>query len=74
MNLGDKEGKYQPEPHPAIITGVYPPVGSPEDDGKSHIMSADLVIFYKTGQFWMERVPFWTEARPGYWYWPRIEE
>ena len=65
-NLGDRDGKYPPEIQAAIITRV-------RDEGK-----VCLHIFYPTGQFDMDNVPF-TEAKPGsedargHWAWPPRE-
>lgn len=58
-NLGDKDGKYPPEAQAAIITGV-------NSNG-----TVALKIFYKTGVFDMQAVPF--SQKPltrGHWNWP----
>lgn len=57
-NLGDKDGLYPPEIQPAIVTGV-------NDDG-----TCCLKIFYKTGIFDREDVPFSDEPQRGHWSWP----
>lgn len=62
-NLGDRDGKFPPEVQAALITGI-------NQDG-----TVALHIFYKTGQFDMQAVPF-TEAAAGSedargkWAWP----
>ena len=65
-NLGDADGKYPPEAHPAIITGVH----ETNEPGTSGPL-VDLHIFYRTGQFDMEKVPFSPEPMErGHWNWP----
>ncbi len=64
-NLGDKDGKYPPEQQASIVTGVY--AEGPED----HRMRADLHIFYRTGDFLMQAVPFSEEYQRGHWSWPK---
>ncbi|MBU6430542.1 MAG: hypothetical protein KGR26_16105 [Cyanobacteria bacterium REEB65] len=62
-SLGDSEGKYPSEPHPAIITGVNP-------DG-----TVALHVFYKTGGFDMPSVVELQGegALKGKWCWPPRE-
>jgi len=61
-NLGDKEDRYPPEAHPAIITDVY------------NDLYVALHIFYKTGQFDMDSVPYSdTPMNRGHWNWPPRE-
>lgn len=79
-NLGDKDGRYPPEQQAAIITGVYPrgPLAesSPTDPAelenwrKNEETLVDLHIFYRTGQFDMQRVPFSEVYERGHWSWP----
>lgn len=58
-NLGDKDGKYPPEAQAALITGI-------NDDG-----TVSLKIFYRTGIFDMQSVPFSEEPLTrGHWNWP----
>ena len=62
-NLGDRDGKYPPEPQAAIITRVH-----------SETRVA-LHIFYPTGQFDMPDVelssaPAGDEGSRGKWAWP----
>mgnify|MGYP000022203371 CR=1 FL=1 len=61
-NLGDKDGKYPPEQQAAIITRVRgsDPAG----------MNVALHIFYPTGQFDMDNVPFSETYERGHWSWP----
>lgn len=59
-NLGDKDGRYPPEQQAAIVTGVK--------DEKT----VSLHIFYKTGQFDMQDVPFSETYERGHWSWPVI--
>lgn len=79
-NLGDKDGKYPPSVQVAIITGVYtdqfPPKELLESCNKPgdspNCNWVDLKIFYRTGEFFMEKVPFagdMPNAR-GHWNWP----
>lgn len=57
-NLGDKDGKYPPEQQAAIVTRV-------RDGGL-----VALHIFYPTGQFDMDNVPFSESYERGHWSWP----
>lgn len=57
-NLGDKDGKYPPEQQAAIITRVRTDY------------SVALHIFYPTGQFDMDNVPYSEEYQRGHWSWP----
>jgi hypothetical protein len=71
-NLGDKDGRYPPEQQAAIITGVYPrshgDARNADPDGISG--EVDLHIFYRTGQFDMQRVPYSEAYERGHWTWP----
>ncbi len=77
-NLGDAGGKYPPSVQAAIITGVYreaptdesglEPANAPGDAPDA--MLVDLHIFYRTGQFDMQRVPWAFAPTRGYWNWP----
>lgn len=62
-NLGDADGKYPPEQQAAIITKVAV-IGEAGGSGIS------LKIFYPTGQFDMENVPYSEEYQRGHWSWP----
>ena len=64
-NLGDADGRYPPEPQAAIITKA---VDNGLDDENSFDVS--LHIFYTTGQFDMQKVPFSAEYKRGHWSWP----
>jgi hypothetical protein len=70
-NLGDKDGKYPPEQQAAIITKVTSKAGEltnslmPETE-----YSVSLHIFYETGDFFMQDVPFSSEYKRGHWSWP----
>lgn len=57
-NLGDKDGRYPPEQQGAMITRVH------ENDCVS------LTIFYPTGIFQMEKVPYSPTYERGHWTWP----
>lgn len=61
-NLGDSENRYPPEQQAAIVTRVR--------DGDR----VALHIFYPTGQFDMDNVPFSEEYERGHWSWPKREE
>lgn len=61
-NLGDKDGKYPPEQQAAIVTRVH------DND------VVGLHIFYPTGQFDMNEVPFSANYERGHWSWPLIIE
>jgi hypothetical protein len=63
-NLGDKDGRYPPEQQAAIITRVNQ-TGEAGDKDK-----VSLHIFYPTGQFNMEGVPFSETYERGHWSWP----
>lgn len=83
-NLGDKDGKYPPETQAAIITGVYyqaprdteltseiePGASANELGDKPGSMFVDLKVFYRTGFFDMQKVPFSSEPSRGHWGWP----
>jgi hypothetical protein len=58
VNLGDAEGRFKPEPHPAQVVGL-------NDDG-----TVALHILYRTGTFNMDAVPFSPTPKPGHWHWP----
>lgn len=64
MNLGDKDGKYPPETQAALITKVVVPV-----PGDGHPV-VSLAIFYPTGLFFRDNVPFSEEPARGHWSWP----
>lgn len=71
-NLGDKDGRYPPEQQAAIITKVVPAVASveaPQED----CFSVSLHIFYATGDFYMQDVPFSQSYERGHWTWPPRE-
>lgn len=64
-NLGDSDNKYPPEQQAAIITKVFVP---DTGDGESSI---SLKIFYSTGIFDMQNVPYSEEYKRGHWSWPK---
>lgn len=71
-NLGDKDGKYPPETQAALITKVVPTAASieaPQED----CFTVSLHIFYATGQFDMQAVPFSETGERGHWNWPPRE-
>lgn len=59
-NLGDKDGKYPPEQQAAIVTRVRDPLNG----------DVMLHIFYPTGAFDMDNVPYSEEYKRGHWSWP----
>lgn len=67
-NLGDKDGRYPPEQQAALITKV---VTTEKMSGASHAVS--LHIFYATGQFDMQDVPFSEKYERGHWSWPILD-
>ena len=68
MNLGDADGRFPPETQAAIITGVDAAnIGEPVQESRYDV---DLHIFYLTGQFDMQKVPFSPTAKRGHWTWP----
>lgn len=74
-NLGDKDGRYPPEQQAAIITKVSGPGTlaegiSPEEEG----YRVSLTIFYATGMFMMQDVPFSESYERGHWTWPQREQ
>lgn len=56
-NLGDKDGRFPPEQQAAIVTRV-------REDNK-----VALHIFYPTGAFDMDNVPYSEEYKRGHWSW-----
>lgn len=71
-NLGDSDGKYPPEQQAAIITKV---VGVEDPHNHKHECSevcakVSLCIFYSTGSFFMQDVPFSATYKRGCWTWP----
>lgn len=67
-NLGDADGRYPPEAHPAIITKVDKQEA--DNDGTPPV---SLLIFYETGLFQMQHVPFSEEPMVrGHWNWPPL--
>ncbi len=84
-NLGDKDGKYPPEVQSAMVTGVYalPKDAEPSkiyNDMRAvpanqvgavpDSMLVDLRIFYRSGEFIMQKVPFSESPERGHWNWP----
>jgi len=70
-NLGDADGRYPPEAQAAIVTGVHDYDHENADEGVPFV---DLHIFYRTGDFHMQRVPFSeTPMERGHWNWPPRE-
>ena len=83
-NLGDADGRYPPEQQAAVITKVVKrsedALGEIEraldeadpkyldDDERGYDVS--LHIFYTTGSFDMQKVPFSAEYARGHWTWP----
>lgn len=73
--IGDRDGKYPPEVQAAIVTKITrdEQIAMPKHD--EDFYKVTLHIFYPTGQFDRENVPFTTatagseEAR-GKWSWP----
>ena len=79
-NLGDADGKYPPEQQAAIITKVVPKTHEDVERGKLSKYVEEyqyfvwIHIFYTTGQFDMEKVPFSGALERGHWTWPpRVE-
>ena len=85
VNLGDKDGKYPPEIQAAVITGVYTEkptvpvevmnpvtqfVTANTVDAKPDSMYVDLKVFYRTGLFDTQKVPFSAKYERGHWSWP----
>jgi len=71
-NLGDADGKYPPETQAAIITkAVFPEHQIPfPTDPKEGEYKVSLCIFYTTGFFFMDNVPYSVNNRRGHWTWP----
>lgn len=74
-NLGDKDGRYPPEQQAAMITKVkFVPLLSsespPSDPEREESYEVSLHIFYPTGQFDMQAVPFSESYERGRWTWP----
>lgn len=70
-NLGDADGKYPPEQQAAIITKVQrKSPGQYKYDSEEDAWDVWLKIFYTTGMFDMEKVPFSVDYKRGHWSWP----
>lgn len=80
-NLGDKDGKYPPEVQAAVITGVYFQAPGGDETGepgakanelgfKPNSMFVDLKVFYRTGFFDCQKIPFSETPARGCWNWP----
>lgn len=75
-NLGDKDGKYPPQVQAAVITGVYrsTPNGvvlALDGVGEEALMAVDLLVFYRTGLFQCQQVPYSALIQErGTWTWP----
>ncbi len=79
-NLGDRDGKYPPEIQAALITGVKKIGASTSDapeplEDQESSYDVDLHIFYRTGQFDLQKVPFCmaeagSDVARGCWAWP----
>ncbi len=63
-SLGSADGKYPPEPHPALITRVDAP------EGPATPACVSLAIFYTTGLFFMDGVHEGEPGERGTWSWP----
>lgn len=75
-NLGDKDGRYPPEQQAAIITKV-----TELESGKGYLgtneesfYKVSLHIFYPTGEFNMQDVPYSEVYERGHWSWPAKTE
>ena len=70
-NLGDADGKYPPEQQAAIITKVQPVDGTrsgfPSEEDQWNVW---LHVFYPTGDFFLEKVPYSQQYERGKWSWP----
>lgn len=77
-NPGDRDGKYPPEIQAALITKVIVQedwsTPSRNNEDSYHV---SLRVFYETGDFWMQKVPYagegvlaGSEAARGKWAWP----
>ena len=68
-NLGDADGRYPPEAQAAIVTAVNE-TNEPGTEGPF----VSLHIFYRTGDFYMNDVPFspYPMVR-GHWNWPPLK-
>lgn len=68
-NLGDKDGKYPPEQQAAIVTKVTPVPALPEGAVEECCCKVSLHVFYPTGGFDMQDVPFSFGYERGHWSW-----
>jgi len=79
-NLGDRDGRFPPEIQAAIITAVKPSVLGRRSDFEEDCWIVSIHIFYRTGQFDMDAVPYAGEHRAGKddargkWQWPSKED
>ena len=69
-NLGDKDGRYPPEQQAAIITKVKDRQVIAAGSAEEYRYEVSLHIFYPTGQFDMQDVPFSETYERGHWSWP----
>lgn len=69
-NLGDADGKYPPEQQAAIITKSVEPVGMEAAEYEEDLFEVSLHIFYQTGDFYMQKVPYSKDYKRGHWSWP----
>ncbi len=68
-SLGSAGGEYPPEQQAAIITAVKKlPLKDPTQHTE-HDYEVCLHVFYRTGDFFMENVPFRRNYKPGHWTW-----
>lgn len=71
-NLGDADNKYPPTQQAAIVTAVK--LKGKDEQGivinEECNYDVSLVIFYTTGCFFMDKVPYSREYMRGHWTWP----
>ena len=71
-NLGDKDGRFPPEQQAALITKVVE-VPNETNAKEEQFYKVSLCIFYPTGYFFMQDVPYSENYERGHWTWtPKI--
>ena len=70
-SLGDADGRFPAEQHPALVTKVEKLFSNPKGSPVEGEYAVSLTIFYETGTFNMTEVPFSGSFSRGCWSWRR---
>jgi hypothetical protein len=68
-SLGDADGRFPAEQHPALVTKVSKRVADYNHENEAYGYELSLTIFYETGTFNMTEVPFSEGFFRGRWSW-----